>query len=101
MRIDLHVHTKALSSCSIIDPEELIGEARKLGLDGICITEHNAVWSPEDIASLNAKSDVRFFRGNEVTTNQGHIVVFGYYDEAPRSRPSTNFERRLMLRGGS
>jgi histidinol phosphatase-like PHP family hydrolase len=39
MKIDLHIHTAPLSACSYIDPRELIQEARRLELDGICLTE--------------------------------------------------------------
>ena len=40
MIIDLHVHTTLGSADSIIDPGELVEIAQKVGLDGVCITEH-------------------------------------------------------------
>lgn len=78
MRIDLHVHTRPRSPCSAIDPLDLIQEARKVGLDGICLTEHQSLWDPMDIAELAARDGIRVFQGNEITTNQGDILVFGY-----------------------
>ena len=71
MRIDLHIHTAPLSACSYIDPQELIQEARRLKLDGICLTEHQVVWDPAEVDRLAEKAGIRIFRGNEFTTDSG------------------------------
>jgi hypothetical protein len=55
----------------------LIEEARRIGLDGFCLTEHQILWSPEEIATLGETKGIRIFRGNEITTAQGDVVVFG------------------------
>ena len=81
MKIDLHTHTAPLSACSYIDPAELIKEARRLKLDGICLTEHQVVWDREDVDQLSQDAGIRIFRGNEFTTNQGDILVFGFYED--------------------
>ncbi len=81
MRIDLHIHTSPLSACSYIDPQELIQEARRLQLDGICLTEHQVVWHPDEVDKLAAEAGISIFRGNEFTTNQGDILVFGFYED--------------------
>ncbi len=81
MRIDLHIHTAPLSACSYINPRELILEARRPELDGICLTEHQAVWDPVEIDKLSDGAGIKIFRGNEFTTNQGDVLVFGYYEE--------------------
>jgi predicted metal-dependent phosphoesterase TrpH len=81
MRIDLHIHTRPRSPCSAIDPLELIRQARKVGLDGLCLTEHQSLWDPTEIAELAARDGIRIFQGNEVTTNQGDILVFGYEED--------------------
>jgi predicted metal-dependent phosphoesterase TrpH len=81
MRIDLHIHTAPLSACSYIDPQELIQEARRLNLDGICLTEHQVVWDPDEVSQMAEAAGIRIFRGNEFTTNQGDILVFGYGED--------------------
>ncbi len=81
MRIDLHVHTRPRSPCSAIDPMELVREAREKGLDGVCLTEHQSLWDPAEVADLATRSGIRVFQGNEVTTNQGDILVFGYRED--------------------
>jgi predicted metal-dependent phosphoesterase TrpH len=81
MRIDLHMHTSPLSACSYIDPHELVQEARRLKLDGICLTEHQVLWDPEEMDKLAREGGIKIFRGNEYTTNQGDALVFGFYED--------------------
>ncbi|UCD80191.1 MAG: PHP domain-containing protein [Desulfobacterales bacterium] len=81
MLIDLHIHTAPLSACSYIDPHELVQEARRLKLDGICLTEHQVVWNPEEVDNLAREGGIKIFRGNEYTTNQGDVLVFGFYED--------------------
>ncbi len=81
MRIDLHIHTSPLSACSYIDPHELVQEARRLKLDGICLTEHQVLWAPADVDKLALEAGIQIFRGNEFTTNQGDVLVFGFYED--------------------
>jgi predicted metal-dependent phosphoesterase TrpH len=81
MRIDLHIHTSPLSACSYIDPHEMVQEARQLKLDGICLTEHQILWDPLEVDKLALEAGIKIFRGNEFTTNQGDILVFGFYED--------------------
>jgi len=78
MLIDLHVHTSPRSSCSDLSPLDLVQEARRLKLDGVCLTEHQVVWDPREVEKLAEEGGIKIFRGNEFTTNQGDILVFGY-----------------------
>ena len=75
--IDLHVHTSPASPCSSAPADRLIEEARLIGLDGICFTDHNHVWDPGTIEDLRQRHGFLVLRGNEVTTDQGDILVFG------------------------
>jgi len=77
MKIDLHLHTKPRSQCSYIDPIELVAEAKKIGLDGFCLTEHQVLWDIEAVQELAGDSGLIIFRGNEITTAQGDVLVFG------------------------
>ncbi|MCX5861015.1 MAG: PHP domain-containing protein [Deltaproteobacteria bacterium] len=82
MYLDLHTHTTAYSPCSVMSPDELMIAACEAGLDGICITEHHTMWPLEDARALSRKHDISVFRGVEITTTGGDILVFGL-DEAP------------------
>jgi predicted metal-dependent phosphoesterase TrpH len=81
MVIDLHVHTFPASSCSSVPVRELIAEAKKIGLDAVCLTEHNHVWDPREVAELSQKYNFLVLRGNEITTDQGDMIVFGLEEE--------------------
>ena len=75
--IDLHVHTTHGSSDSSLSPEDMVLEAKRLGLPGICITEHNAPWDRHKFADFAYKHDLLLIRAVEVDTDMGHVLVFG------------------------
>jgi len=79
--IDLHTHSFPASQCSSAGVDELIVEAKRIGLDAICLTDHNIVWSPADVADLIQKHGFPVFRGNEITTDQGDMLVFGMQED--------------------
>ncbi|MFH0926236.1 MAG: PHP domain-containing protein [bacterium] len=87
MIIDLHIHTNRYSSCSRLSPYELVTSAQKKGLDGIAITEHNIVWSEDEIMELKKYIHLENFvilRGQEIRTRtdktSGDVLVFGFND---------------------
>ena len=99
MRIDLHVHTKQLSPDSDLDIEEAIQEAKRLGLDGLCFTEHNKVREADALRQLSEKWDFLLLQGVEVDTIEGHMLVFGLhrnFDDVIRAREL----RRLVDEAG-
>jgi predicted metal-dependent phosphoesterase TrpH len=77
MIIDLHTHTWPYSDDSDLRPNELIEQAKRSGLDGICFTEHDWHWEEEDIAQLSREHDFPVFQGMEISSEQGHLLVFG------------------------
>jgi predicted metal-dependent phosphoesterase TrpH len=80
--IDLHCHTRPLSACSSLSIEELIDGAQRAGLDGLCLTEHDRLWPAEELRALSERHGIVLLRGMEVTTELGHVLVFGL-EEAP------------------
>ena len=80
-KIDHHLHTSRHSPDSVLDPEELIAEARLCGLDGVVITEHDYQWRADELAELQARAgDLLILSGAEVSTRQGHFLVYGLPD---------------------
>jgi len=77
MLIDLHTHTSHLSSCSSLTLAELILHSRAAGLEGICLTEHDKMWSAEEVARAAEAYDFCVLRAMEVSTTQGHVLVYG------------------------
>jgi predicted metal-dependent phosphoesterase TrpH len=100
MRIDLHIHTSLLSACSYIDPRELVQKARRLQLDGICLTEHQALWNPAKVDDLAREGGIKIFRGNEFTTNQGDFLVFGFYEDIKELMIIQELREKVQQAGG-
>ena len=77
MLIDLHTHTYPISDDSFLSPGQLIDQAKLMGLDGICITDHDRFWMQRDIDELSQKHDFLVLPGCEITTEEGHLLVYG------------------------
>src|SRR5512139_580634 len=78
LKIDLHVHTNPLSPDSFMSAEQAIETAKEIGLDGICLTEHDRAWQLSEIQLLREKHGFRVFRGVEVMLRGGiEMLVFG------------------------
>jgi predicted metal-dependent phosphoesterase TrpH len=75
--IDLHFHTKKYSKCSEIELEEGIKKAKEIGIDAICITEHDVFPIYNNLRELENKYNMKIFLGMEVFTNDGDILCFG------------------------
>lgn len=79
MKLDLHLHTSYGSSCAYMDPGQLVEQAKSIGLDGVCITDHDQIWVADVIARLRKKHDYLIIGGAEVSTDCGDILVFGLH----------------------
>ena len=77
MLIDLHTHTKPLSWDSYLEPDDLIERSRATGLDGICLSEHDYFWKPEDVAELAKRHHYLVIPAIEINTDDGHILAYG------------------------
>jgi predicted metal-dependent phosphoesterase TrpH len=77
MRIDFHTHTTRGSADSNLDAFAMIDQAQKVGLEGLCITEHDNAWDDPKIDEYANEHGVTLFRGIEVTTEWGHVGAFG------------------------
>lgn len=103
MLIDLHTHTYPKSDDSFVSVDDLIDRAKSLGLDGICLTEHDAFWSAEEVTALSRRHDFLVLSGSEINTDAGHILVFGLCQyvfglhKPPFLRQMVNQSRGVMI----
>ena len=74
---DLHIHTTRGSADSSLLPEDLILEAERLGLRGLCITEHSGPWDRHEFEEFAGRHSVVLVRAMEVDTDMGHMLAFG------------------------
>jgi predicted metal-dependent phosphoesterase TrpH len=81
MKFDLHLHTRRHSPDSVTDPLELLAAARAAGLDGVVITEHDYLWTEDELAELRAAApDLVVLAGVEVAARGGDVLVYGVTD---------------------
>jgi predicted metal-dependent phosphoesterase TrpH len=100
MKLDLHIHTSAYSPCSTMTPDQMATSAKAAGLDGICITEHNRIWDEEQAKTLSQKHGLPIFRGMEITTTGGDILVFGLEEEPSGMWTPAELKAKVDAAGG-
>ncbi len=83
LKIDLHVHT-IHSRDSFITAEDLTYFAKKRGLDGVAITDHDAVKGFHD---FKRKVDLFLIPGIEISSGEGHVLGFGLNNVVERGLP--------------
>ncbi|HKZ50213.1 MAG TPA: PHP domain-containing protein, partial [Dehalococcoidia bacterium] len=81
--IDLHAHTTLRSLDSGLAPEALVRRCKELGLSAVCVTEHNAMWPAAEARRLSERFEIPILRGMEISTDAGHVLVFGVEDYRP------------------
>jgi hypothetical protein len=57
-------------------PEDLVQRAKELGLDGVCLTEHNKTHDPAFIQYLSREYGLTVLQGVEMVTLEGDILLF-------------------------
>ncbi|MFQ5909765.1 MAG: PHP domain-containing protein [Thermoplasmata archaeon] len=85
MMMDLHIHS-AFSSDGRERPEDILRYARKIGLDGIAILDHNDIrGSLKAFEMSKDMKDILVVRGLEVSTEAGHVIAYGVDRPVPSS----------------
>jgi predicted metal-dependent phosphoesterase TrpH len=81
MRIDLHCHSK-YSGDSHLEPEDVIEQAIKLNLDGVCFAEHYCMMPSWPLERITIPEGFCVFRGVEISTDCGHLLAYGLRDDS-------------------
>jgi hypothetical protein len=98
--VDMHVHTVRGAADSSLTPEQLIEEARRIGLTGVNISEHDRVWDARAIEEFRQQSGLFVSRGMEVSTDMGHMIVVGLDQYVGGIRRATELRRVIDEVGG-
>jgi predicted metal-dependent phosphoesterase TrpH len=104
MKFDLHIHTRRHSPDADTDPFELIEAALAVGLDGIVITEHDYLWTEEELAELRAAAPgLVILAGVEVTGRGGDMLCYGLTNPfaVPRGIPWPELCEEVHRQGGA
>ena len=73
MKIDLHCHTKHSYDAGS-DIEKIIIQGKRMGLDGIAITDHENTNGWEEAISLGKKHNFLIVLGQEIKTKKGDVL---------------------------
>jgi len=84
MIIDTHIHAYPYSDDSKITLPEIVEQARLIGLDGICITDHESNKIMELAYQLKKETGFPIFVGAEILTYEGDMLVFGLKELPPQ-----------------
>ncbi len=76
MLVDLHCHTTR-SQDSRLSPVDAAVTAREAGLDAVCFTEHDVLWSVDEVRALSREHGFPVLAGVEVSTEIGHVLAYG------------------------
>ncbi len=96
----MHVHTVRGSSDSSLTPQELITESKRIGLDGICLTEHGGGWELPELQSVFENAGITVVRALEVDTDMGHVLVFGLHRYASGMHNVSGLRKTVDRAGG-
>lgn len=82
-RIDLHTHSR-FSADGISEPEGMVAAARRAGLDGFALTDHDTCRGVEYFLETGLMREdgqpvdgLLIIPGQEVSTAQGHLLALG------------------------
>lgn len=101
MKIDMHIHTSHGSACAQMDPDQLVERAKKVGLDGVCITDHDQIWARDAIQRIRDRHDFLVIGGAEVSTDSGEILVFGLHESVLRVGTPSDLRAMVDEAGGA
>ena len=100
MIIDMHMHEMRYSGDSFLRLENMVEIAKRRGLDGICITDHDSMGLKEFAAEYSEKTGFPIFVGIEFYSLQGDIVAFGIEDYPKERIPAQEFVDLVQAQGG-
>lgn len=99
--MDMHMHTVMGAYDSSLKPENLADEARKVGLTGVNLTEHDRLWDAQALKKYREDQAPLFINnGMEVSTDMGHILAIGLPGYAPGIRRLAELRRVIDEVGG-
>lgn len=81
MRIGLHCHSK-YSADNHLEPEAVIEQTIKMNLEGVCFTEHDSMMPSWPLEKTRIPAGFHIFRGVEISTDHGHLLVYGLKDDS-------------------
>lgn len=99
MLIELHVHSSRHSTCSTAAPAELVRSSLEKNVQGLVFTEHNYLWSREELEKLRVETELGphflLLAGQEIETEIGHVLVYGPERMVPANIELSELRKRF------
>ena len=80
--IDFHVHSP-VSTCSRTTFSGILSWASRKNLNGLVVTDHDTYHGVEKMKTHAKSSEITIYRGIEVTSQEGHLLLLGCDDIPP------------------
>ena len=77
-----------------------MNEATRLGLSGVCLTEHSGGWEQPEFDQAFEDAGLAVIRGLEVDTDMGHILVFGMHRYVAGMHKASELRKAVDNAGG-
>lgn len=100
MLIDIHVHSDN-SQCSVMPVTEILARARSLGLDGVCITDHDTTDVLAQIDEGFQPDGLLVLVGMEYSTPQGDFLIYGDIESLPSGMGAEDLFIAVEVMGGA
>ncbi|MEM2874673.1 MAG: PHP domain-containing protein [Candidatus Hadarchaeales archaeon] len=98
LKLDLHVHTSH-SIDGMFSVREMVESARRKGLSGIAIADHNTTSGLREAMELSSR-DFLVIPGAEVSSGGAHVVALGIEEDIERGLPLSKTVETIRRRGG-
>jgi len=98
MYFDFHIHSR-YSFDALMKPEKIIKIAKKRGLNGIAITDHNTIKGSMEAIKITKNEDFMVISGAEIATDCGDIIGL-YIDDEIKSRKCLEVIDEIHAQGG-
>lgn len=96
MKLEIHSHSNISDGTDTI--KEIVDFAKKIGLDGISITDHNEISGSLDAMKYETK-DFKVIPGIEISAKEGHILCYNVTDVPEKFIGITHdYEKQLMAK---
>ncbi len=99
LRLDLHVHSSHSYDC-LVPPQRILHLARRAGLDGIALTDHNEIAGALQLMDEQHDDAFRVIPGEEITTRDGEIIGLFLQERIPPGLPAAETVARIKEQGG-
>ena len=100
MLFDLHVHS-ALSPCSRLSLAAILENARRLGLDGVCVTDHDTMAAGREVREGVQDDGLCVLVGMEYATPEGDILLYGPFEDVAPGLSARELLALAHARGGA